>query len=115
MSFRARITAASAGAVAVAIIIASALIFITQRHQLLRQVDQTLLTRAARTRVALNASSGQCFVPPTPFDTPIYIQCFTSKGQVLNEGPTVMPITASDRRVAASSGRFYFSDRKSVV
>jgi two-component system sensor histidine kinase MprB len=112
MSFRARITAATAGAVAIAIIIASALIFITQRHQLLRQMDQTLLQRAVRTQVRVDPSSGQCFVLPNPgFEAPVFAQCFSSKGQVLNEGASALPVTARDKRVAAGPERLYFSSR----
>ncbi len=58
MSFRRRITLVSAAAVAVAVVLASALTYLLASHQLRKQVDEQLRNRSGGLRFIANAVPG---------------------------------------------------------
>jgi two-component system, OmpR family, sensor histidine kinase MprB len=118
MSFRARLALVAAGAVALAVIVASAVVFVVVRNQLRGDLDASLRTRAqeiARGPLHLEAGPGGTYLDPGPFFGGVgYIQAVRADGTVyksfLERGR--LPV---DKRVLASArgarGR-YFSDAR---
>jgi len=118
MSFRARLVLASALAVALAIVAASALTYVLVRDELLGQVDEALHARAATTRLRIvqDPESGRRFLdvpPPLLGGAPGYTQLVTASGSTIRpfaEG-LALPVTGRDRAAAAgTSGDAFFSD-----
>jgi len=118
MSFRARLVLASALAVALAIVAASALTYVLVRDELLGQVDEALHARAATTRLRIvqDPQSGRRFLdvpPPLLGGAPGYTQLVTASGSTIRpfaEG-LALPVTGRDRAAAAgTSGDAFFSD-----
>jgi two-component system sensor histidine kinase MprB len=130
MSFRRRITLVSAAAVAVAVILASALTYLLVAHQLRGQVDAQLRGRAHGVPfVASRAGSDREGVPLLPREIPRelfgglsphpnqvrgYQQLVNSSGEVLRRSaPNVtLPVNAATRALADKGGRPVFSDAR---
>jgi two-component system sensor histidine kinase MprB len=84
MSFRTRLALVSAGAVALAVLIASVVVFVVVRNQLRGQVDSTLRARAAQIRSGppLHIEDGYLDIPGGPVGSATFEQAVTSDGQV---------------------------------
>jgi two-component system sensor histidine kinase MprB len=118
VSLRGRLTLLCAVAVGVTVVLASAVSFLAVRHELRHQVDETLVTEA--TRLAPLAErlrlAGRGFpIPPLPARTGAsinYVQLISPNGQGEPiRGDVSLPLTASDRAVAAGSADQAFADR----
>ncbi|HWX88311.1 MAG TPA: HAMP domain-containing sensor histidine kinase [Solirubrobacteraceae bacterium] len=133
MSFRRRITLVSAAAVAVAVILASALTYLLASHQLRKQVDEQLRSRSVGLRVLARDSPGALLernqhffsaplltlqnspfanLSPHPDQVRGYQQLVDSAGKVLfRSSPNVtLPVTAATLRLAAKGGRPFYRD-----
>src|SRR5262245_4354640 len=118
MSFRARLVLASAAAVALAIVAASAITYVLVRDELRGQVDDALRGRAAniRLRIVQDPQTGRRFldVPPPLFGgAPGYTQLVTSTGATIrpfDEG-AALPVTGRDTAAARGEEQnTFFSD-----
>ncbi len=127
MSFRRRVALLAAAAVAVAVVLASALGYLLVAHQLRGQVDSQLRDRygpfiarfkhdtAERLAPFL---SGQAphrnpfgNVPPRPNQVQGYQQLVDSGGRVLfSRGGVTLPVSAATRALAAKGGGSFFDD-----
>jgi two-component system sensor histidine kinase MprB len=114
MSLGVRLTLVSAVAVAVAVALASTAAFLIVRHQLVDQIDQSLIEQLAAGVRVQQAGPGFTIVPaaPGPFSTSGYVQVATPAGQaLLPEDETVrLPITSETLEVARGTVNSYFSD-----
>lgn len=131
MSFRRRITLVSAAAVAVAVLLASALTYLLVAHQLRGQVDAQLEGRAQGvTFVTGHTANGQDGLPifprtiprnlfgglpPRPNQVRGYQQLVSSAGKVLRRSGSAnvtLPVGAATRALAAKGGHSFFSDAR---
>jgi len=102
MSFRARIAIAAAGAVALAVVLASILVFFVVRGELRAQIDETLEQRAreiASTRLAeIPSRSGESFlaIPPGFGEPNTYVQLVRSDGTTLRQPYEDFDLPVSD-------------------
>jgi two-component system sensor histidine kinase MprB len=117
MSFRTRLVLASALAVALAIVAASALTYVLVRDELRSQVDEALHARAATTRLRIvqDPDTGRRFLdvpPPLLGGAPGYTQLVTSNGTTIRPlGEEVeLPIGDRDRHAAEGSEDAFFAD-----
>jgi two-component system sensor histidine kinase MprB len=117
MSFRTRLVLASALAVALAIVAASALTYVLVRDELRSQVDEALHTRAATTRLRIvqDPETGRRFLdvpPPLLGGAPGYTQLVTSNGTMIRPlGEEVeLPVGDRDREAAEGRENAFFSD-----
>jgi two-component system sensor histidine kinase MprB len=117
MSFRARITLAAAGAVAVAVILASALIYVFVSDRLYSQVDASLRDRVER--LTENPLRGRGIFDRAPSailgGARGFYQTVDSTGRValpdFELGQQPLPVDKSVRLVAAQSKGQYYSDQ----
>jgi two-component system, OmpR family, sensor histidine kinase MprB len=109
MSFRARIALVAAAAVALAVVIASLVVYFVVRGQLVNSLDDTIKDRAAD---ILSGSPGSFFTPPGDLSVQGYVQALEANGNCAAQGnaPCLLPVTASARAVARGEGGAYFSD-----
>ncbi len=117
MSFRARLALVAAAAVGLAVVAASAVVFVVVRGQLLGEVDRALTNRAqelATSPPGLHTDeNGDLDVPPPRFGTPDFIQAVPARGPVLltRYENRALPVTDDARRAArGGGGRSYFSE-----
>jgi two-component system sensor histidine kinase MprB len=133
MSFRRRITLVSAAAVAIAVVLASALTYLLASHQLRGQVDEQLRNRSGGLRFIahaaprdLNRRDERFFLGPTigPRGNPFgdlsphpdqvrgYQQLIDAGGKILfrSSSNVTLPIDAAARRLAAKGGRPFYRD-----
>ena len=127
MSFRRRVALLAAAAVAVAVVLASALGYLLVAHQLRGQVDSQLRDRygpfIARFKHDTAEGlapflSGQAphrnpfgNVPPRPNQVQGYQQLVDSGGRVLfSRGGVTLPVSAATRALAAKGGGSFFDD-----
>jgi two-component system sensor histidine kinase MprB len=123
MSFRRRITLVSAAAVAVAVVLASALTYLLAARELYGQVDSQLRDRAQPLVTRFDRLPGyfvrlgahhRAFpgIPPGPDQVRGYQQLIDSSGKILfDSSPNVrLPIDATARKLAARGGRSFFDD-----
>jgi two-component system, OmpR family, sensor histidine kinase MprB len=107
MSFRARLTVASAVAVGLAVVVASAVVFVLVRNELRNQADQTLTDRAgelARVTHVENGPGGPYLeTPPIAFG--IYIQLVERDGTVIHKLGDRYTLPRGDRVMAATRGQ----------
>ena len=117
MSFRARIALVAAAAVALAVVIGSALVFVVVRGELRGQVDDTLRSRAAaiaRSPLPPHPERGPRgpyldFGPEIPRDT--LGQAVSADGRTLRTfAAPALPVNARTRKAARGEGHEYFSD-----
>jgi two-component system sensor histidine kinase MprB len=127
VSFRRRVAILAAAAVAVAVVLASALTYLLVAHQLRGQVDEQLHTRAsdaafifkhlgsgsAAPPLLLEASPRRLLgLPPRPNEVRGYQQLVTSAGKVLGRSgnaEVTLPVDAATRALAARGGRPFFN------
>ncbi|HLM37865.1 MAG TPA: HAMP domain-containing sensor histidine kinase [Gaiellaceae bacterium] len=115
MSFRTRLALVAAAAVGLAVVAASAVVFVVVRDQLLGEVDQALTDRAREllTGPGLHTDeNGDLEVPGPRFGTPDFIQAVPAQGPVLltyyeNRG---LPVTDDAREAARGGGDPRFSN-----
>jgi two-component system sensor histidine kinase MprB len=116
ISFRARIALASAVGVALAIVVASAVVYVVARDQILAPIDEALERRAVD--VSANppgttlAPGGPYLAVEPEFGQPGYIQLVTSTGRRI--GPLLqeikLPVDERTLDVAVGAGDPYFTD-----
>jgi two-component system sensor histidine kinase MprB len=107
MSFRARIALVSATAVALAVVIASIVVYFVVRGQLLSSLDGSI-----RERTALVLSDpGRAFFAPGPFGVQGYVQVVGASGgcQAKGNQACLVPVTRAAREVARGEKEAYFS------
>jgi len=139
MSFRQRITLSSAAAVAVAIVLASALVYMLTSEQLHNQVDKQLANRALYLRYVPRSSGGGAReallklltgesragktggasaplrgLPPRPNQVRGYQQLIDAKGDILfTSSPNVtLPIDGRTVALAAGHGSSFYRDAR---
>ena len=131
MSFRRRITLLAAAAVAVAVLLASALTYLLVGHQLRGQVDTQLRDRAhglpfiasrlhnapAPPRLFSGTAPNNPFgsLSPRPNQVRGYQQLVSSTGKVLvrsGSSQVTLPVSAGTRALAAHGGHSFFSDAR---
>jgi two-component system sensor histidine kinase MprB len=111
MSFRLRVTLLATVAVAVAVVAASGVVYVVVRHQLLGEVDTSLVNRARDFVEHPGPGPGIGIVPLGPRASlggpPTYVQVIRSDG----EGAVVkLPGVKQAEDIAQSGGRGFFSD-----
>lgn len=119
MSFRARLTLVAAIAVAVTVVLASAIVYLAVRRELRSQVDEGLMARAdlisrIPTRV-IEARPGRFFLDiPAPAlgEAGGYVQVVSADGTTLRppEGDVSLPVGERVRAVAAGREEAFFTD-----
>jgi two-component system, OmpR family, sensor histidine kinase MprB len=119
MSFRARIALVAALAVGLAVVVASALVFVLVRNELRSQADSTLETRANQIANApLDAAIGPdgrpyLRLPPSIIGSGYYVQLVRSDGTVFRPFGVSAALGVGRRVMDAATGRNpepYFSD-----
>jgi two-component system, OmpR family, sensor histidine kinase MprB len=114
MSFRARLALVAAGAVALAVVVASIVVFVVVRNQLRSQVDDTLRARAAQIRNGppLSIRRGYLEIPGGPLGSATFEQAVTSDGHVYpTEGEQgSLPVTHETTEATHEPGGEHFSD-----
>jgi two-component system sensor histidine kinase MprB len=112
MSFRLRLTLAAAGAVALAVVLASVTVYVVVRQDLRSQVDDALQASAEQAQ-GFRPRGGAFDVPPPPFGGPGgYGQAVREDGfTILSRGAEV-PIPVSNRVLSVASGKSggFFTD-----
>jgi len=119
MSFRTRLTLVAAAAVALAVVLASAAVWLVVRNQLYRQLDNGLRSRAveiARSPVHQETGpDGRSYLDlPGTFLGVDYLQAVNADGSTLRPYGETVPISVDDRARNAARGRgdAYFSDTR---
>ena len=123
MSFRRRITLVSAAAVAIAVVLASALTYLLAARELYGQVDSQLRDRAQPLAARFNrfpppatrlGAHRHLFpgIPPGPDQVRGYQQLIDSSGKIqFDSTPSVkLPVGAAARALAAKGGKSFFGD-----
>jgi two-component system sensor histidine kinase MprB len=117
VSFRARLAVAAAAAVALAVVFASAAVYLVVRNQLRGTVDAALRDRAAEVQHApLHAirAGDQAFLEPGPElgGAPGYFQVVSADGETIRPPNETVELPVSDavRAVAAGSRSGFLSD-----
>ncbi|MFL5930673.1 MAG: histidine kinase dimerization/phospho-acceptor domain-containing protein, partial [Gaiellaceae bacterium] len=115
MTFRARLTLAAAAAVALAVVLASAVLYVVVREELLRQVDSSLKDRAVQVSdTPLRVDGGHLDVPGPRFGGPgSYLQAVSAEGETLRLPQADIPIPVSRRvlNVANGSSESFFQNQ----
>ncbi|MFN2520547.1 MAG: sensor histidine kinase [Candidatus Limnocylindria bacterium] len=116
MSLRARLTLVAAGAVAVAVIVAAAGMFLAVRQQLLSQTDSALSARASDIHeMGARFRDGPLRVPsrgPADYAPDIVLQLVNGQGQVIgfpDQGGS-LPVPAGAAQVASGARGSYFDE-----
>jgi two-component system, OmpR family, sensor histidine kinase MprB len=129
MNFRRRVTLLAAAAVAIAVVLASALTYLLVAHQLRGQVDAQLRGRAHGLPFLVSHLGGdteglQLFpgahnlfggLSPRPNQVRGYQQLVSSSGKVLSRSGSAqvtLPVGAATRALAARGGRPFFLDAR---
>jgi len=113
MSFRARLTLVAAGAVAVAVVLASAITYVVVRGELRGQVDNSLRSRAAAISPGSIGSAFFSDIPnPELGDAPGYLQLVARDGRTIRppHETAAIPVTPGARTVAAGRSGSSFAD-----
>jgi two-component system sensor histidine kinase MprB len=123
VSFRRRITLVSAAAVAVAVVLASALTYLLAARELYGQVDSQLRGRARPLVARFDRSPGAATrpgphrdafpgIPPGPNQVRGYQQLIDSSGKILFDStPSVkLPVDAATLVLAAHGGKSFYRD-----
>src|SRR5215813_12375480 len=117
MSFRARIALASAGAVALAVVLASGVVYIVARGQIRAPIDQTLDQRADQIAhlplESMTSPTGETFLALRPgFGEPnVYVQVVKADGTTFRPpGDRRLPIGAPELAVARGEAGAFRSD-----
>jgi two-component system, OmpR family, sensor histidine kinase MprB len=121
MTLRRRLTVAAAGAVAVAVVLASAVAYVAVRETLRSQVDEGLRAQAglivdapALTQTSARRSRIIKALPPRRGDTARYVQFVDRAGAPAppRRGDVKLPVTADVRAIAAGRSPQGVSDEK---
>jgi two-component system sensor histidine kinase MprB len=118
MSFRARLALVAAGAVALAVIVASAVVFVVVRNQLRGDLDASLRTRAEQISqgpLHIEAGPGGAYLDPGPFFNNVgHIQAVRTDGRVFKtfRERGSLPVNRRTLAAAAGSSGKYFSDAR---
>jgi two-component system sensor histidine kinase MprB len=128
MSFRRRIALLAAAAVAVAVVLASALTYLLVAHQLRGQVDSQLRDRSRNVPFLIRRETAEGLVPflgetphvnpfgnlpPRPNQVRGYQQLVSSHGVVLfRSAGATLPVSAATRALAAKGTGSYFEDAR---
>jgi two-component system sensor histidine kinase MprB len=111
MSFRLRVTLLATAAVAIAVVAASGVVYVVVRHQLLGEVDASLVSRAHDFAEHPGPGFAVGIVPLGPRASlggpPTYLQVIRSDGA---GAAVALPGLERAKDVAASGGRPFFSD-----
>ncbi len=117
MTFRRRLILLSAAAVAIAVVLASAIVFLVVRGQLRGQVDDQLRNLVddivVPTEIPGSGRRGVLVLPPDPLGrTPGYAQVVQPNGTVLRPRGRVVDLPVSQRTIDVASGRAdpFFTD-----
>jgi two-component system, OmpR family, sensor histidine kinase MprB len=118
VTFRARLTLVAAAAVALAVVFASALVFVVVREQLRGQLDDTLAQRAdevAHTQLrTIRTDDGEFLDIPGPHfgGGQGYVQVVRTTGEPLRipDADVVVPVTERARAVAAGKAGAFLAD-----
>jgi two-component system sensor histidine kinase MprB len=117
MSIKARLVLASALAVALAVVAASAVTYVLVRDELRGQVDEALRARAATTRLRIvqDPESGRRFLdipPPLLGGAAGYMQIVAPTGATIRpfRAELELPVTEHDRAAARGEEGAFFSD-----
>jgi two-component system sensor histidine kinase MprB len=109
VSFRSRLTLVAAAAVALAVVGASAAVYVVVRHQLRGSVDDALRARATEIR---HEPLDRVFFE-RPFGVQGYVQLVRSDGACRGSGAVthcLLPVTGRARAVASEGGGAYLSE-----
>jgi two-component system, OmpR family, sensor histidine kinase MprB len=119
MSFRARLSLVATAAVALAVVLASVVVYVLVRNQLRGTVDDALKDRAAEiSRTPLHAfqSGDQAFLERGPGlgEAPGYIQVVTVDGDTIRapEARVALPVSDHVLEVAQGQGGSFFEDAR---
>ena len=119
MSFRTRLALVAAAAVGLAVVAASAVVYVVVREQLLGQVDRTLVNSARQLTTGPPPhvdEDGYIEVPGPRFGNErYYIQAVPVSGPPLitaDEPQFPLPVSERDRKAALGGGREYFSEKR---
>jgi two-component system sensor histidine kinase MprB len=114
MSFRARLTLAAAGAVAIAVVVASAVVYAVVRNELRGQVDSALVDRAQTIERIRSGPLGIFRRIPAPLlgGPGGYVQVVTAGGDVFRPPGEDLPLPVGARTVGVAAGESgpYFED-----
>ncbi len=116
MSLRARLTLVAAGAVAVAVIVAAAGMFLAVRQQLLSQTDGALSARAADiAAMGARFREGPLRVPPrgpADYGSDIVVQLVNGQGQVIGfpDQGSALPVPAGAGSVASGTHASFWDE-----
>jgi two-component system sensor histidine kinase MprB len=109
LSFRLRVTLLAGAAVAIAVVVASGLVYVVVRHQLLGEVDSSLVNRARDFSEHPGPVPG--IVPLGPRASlggpPTYLQVVAADG---SGAVVALPGQKQAQKLAASGGRPFFAD-----
>ena len=116
MSFRTRLILISAAAVALAVVVASAILYVVVRGQLRDQVDAALRERAAEAVIERAPTGGIAVqIPLPPLGTRPFFQLVSDRG-VLPPPPAdekiALPVTDRTRAVAEGRAGEFFEDAR---
>src|ERR671929_1393322 len=117
VSFRARLTLVAAAAVALAVVLASVVVWLVVRNQLYRELDNRLKSRAAEITVPPGPHPERGYGGRVFLDVPGKFLGFDYVQAVYSDGSTLLtlgesrplPVDAQARRAALGKGRPYFS------
>jgi len=106
MTFRARLTLVSTAAVAVAVVLASAVIYVVARGQLRAQVDDSLKARLGAVSYRVLANGVRIDFPDVPFGgAGGFAQIVTDEGRVFREEGSTFALPADSQVQAVAAGR----------
>jgi two-component system, OmpR family, sensor histidine kinase MprB len=117
MSFRARLALVAAAAVALAVVLASAVVYVVVRNQLRGTVDTSLRERAdqvAHAPIRAFRLGGQAFLAPGPGlgEARGYVQLVETDGTTVRppDETVALPVSARARAVARGEAGTFFAD-----
>jgi two-component system sensor histidine kinase MprB len=117
LSFRARIVLGSALAVAIAVVLASLVVYVIVRGNLVSELGHRLRQQAERAAdlpdiVMATSRPGRFLVrlPPPAFGGEGMVSLLTADGQAFSRAPVAIPVSGQAKAVAAGRQGAYFSD-----
>jgi len=111
VSFRARLTLVAATAVALAVILSSAVVYVVVREQLRGQVDDALVDRAEQIQEVPFGRPGLPDLPLPPFGgAGGYVQAVSADGTTFRQANIPVPVTQRVLDVAAGNSHAFFTD-----
>jgi len=101
MSFRLRLTLVAAAAVGVAIVVASAVVYVIERNELRGPIDTSLRARA---REVSSGPLGAIFGPGPFGEQRVYVQIVQANGRKLRPNDEPVPLPVDDRVIGVAKG-----------